>query len=76
MENNSEVARILAQITQEYEAATRGLTGIAITAQHSFIDAKMKSINNLRIELEKCVGDKAIELIAMRMNQSDETHAN
>lgn len=44
-EPRSEVARIRHQIAQEYEAATRGLIGLAQgTAQHRFITARMERI--------------------------------
>ena len=41
---NSEVARLLQQIDMEYEAAQRGLEGMAITARHDFITARMERI--------------------------------
>ncbi len=41
---NSEVARLLQQIDMEYEAAQRGLEGMAITARHDFITARMENI--------------------------------
>ena len=41
-EHGSEVARLLLRISQEYEAAQRGLTGLAFgTSKHEFITAKM-----------------------------------
>jgi hypothetical protein len=44
-ESKSEVARLMRQITLEYEAAQRGLFGIAEgTAQHDFINRKMSRI--------------------------------
>jgi len=75
MENNSEVARILAQIASEYESATNGLTGIATVARHAFITTRMENMDKLRVELEKCVGDKAIGLIALRFDEMP-SHAN
>ena len=44
MANKSEVARLLEQIDQEYEAAQRGLEGMAITARHDFITVRMERI--------------------------------
>jgi hypothetical protein len=41
-ECNSEVARLRRQIDQEIEAAQRGMNGYAITAQHAFIDARLR----------------------------------
>src|SRR5437016_2687889 len=41
----SEVARLRQLITAEYEAAARGLTGLAQgTARHAFIDARMNRV--------------------------------
>ena len=42
MEQGSEVARLMRQITLEYESAELGLTGMAITAKHEFITARME----------------------------------
>jgi len=56
--NQSEVARLLQQITLEYEAATHGLTGLAQgTSQHAFITAKMENMSCLREELATHVGE-------------------
>ena len=41
-ESKSEVARVLRQIDLEQEAADRILHGIAITARHNFINARMQ----------------------------------
>lgn len=55
---NSEVARLMAQITNEHEAAQRGLTGITEgTAKHSFINAHMDRLWMLKDELAGTVGD-------------------
>ena len=76
MENKSEVARILAQIAQEYEAAHNGLHGLSQgTARHSFITARMENMGKLQVELEKLVGDEAIGMIAARLDQLGEAHA-
>lgn len=70
MENKSEVARILAQIAQEYEAGHNGLHGLAQgTARHSFITARMENMAKLQQELEKLVGDQAIEMVVMKLDQ-------
>lgn len=71
--NNSEVARIMRQITQEYEAAQRGLTGLAYgTAQHAFITAKMESMVNMQESLSEIVGSqKAIQLVVQAINDAD-----
>ena len=64
-ENQSEVARLLRQIQQEYEAAQRGLTGLALgTAKHTFITAKMENMGCCHAELAQHVGErKATELV-------------
>ena len=72
MENKSEVARILAQIAQEYEAGHNGLYGIAQgNARHSFITARMENMAKLQHELEKLVGDQAIGLVAQKLDLLD-----
>ena len=61
----SEVARILQQIREEYDAALRGLTGTASgTTRHAFITARMEHIGRLHEELKEIVGEPAIALIA------------
>lgn len=56
-EPRSEVARLRQQIAQEYEAATRGLTGLASgTAQHRFITARMERIADHHQTLTHLVG--------------------
>lgn len=68
-EQRSEVARLLAQISAEYEAAQRGLTGLAYgTTQHEFITARMEHMGQLHNELQSIVGDKAIALVAETLN--------
>ena len=68
-EQRSEVARLLAQISAEYEAAQRGLTGLAYgTSQHEFITARMEHMGQLHNELQSIVGDKAIALVAETLN--------
>jgi hypothetical protein len=67
--HGSEVARLLSQITAEYEAAQRGLTGLAFgTSQHEFITARMENMGQLHSELQTIVGDSAIALIADALN--------
>jgi len=72
MENKSEIARILAQIAQEYEAGHNGLYGLTQgTARHNFITARMENMARLQHELEKLVGDQAIGLVAQRLDLVD-----
>ncbi len=68
--NQSEVARILEQISLEYEAAQRGLYGFAYgAAKHEFITARMENMGNLHSKLQDIVGDSAIVLVAEALNQ-------
>lgn len=68
---HSEVARLLAQITAEYEAAQRGLTGLSYgISQHEFITARMEHMGQLHNQLRTIVGDTAIALIADQLNMS------
>ncbi len=74
--HQSEVARILAQINAEYEAAQRGLTGLAYgTSKHAFITARMENMGQLHNQLQSIVGDAAIAMIADALN-SDLAGAN
>ena len=66
----SEVARLLAQIRSEYEAAMRGLSGLAHgTSNHTFITHKMENMGKLQIDLEGLVGKEAS--IALIVDQLD-----
>ena len=55
--NKSEVARLMQQITEEYETAQRGLSGTAITAPHAFITTRMENMGKLQGELQQVVGE-------------------
>lgn len=69
-EQRSEVARLLAQISEEYEAAQRGLSGVASgVARHSFITARMENMGQLHTELQSIVGNAAIAMIAEELNK-------
>jgi hypothetical protein len=66
----SEVARLLSQISAEYEAAQRGLTGLAYgTSKHEFITTRMEKMGHLHSELQSIVGDSAIALIVDTLNK-------
>jgi hypothetical protein len=68
-EQRSEVARLLSMISDEYEAAQRGLTGLAYgTSQHEFITTRMENMGQLHTELQSLVGDVAIAMIADKLN--------
>ncbi len=66
---NSEVARLLTQITTEYEAAQRGLSGVAYgSSQHAFITARLENMGAIHTRLQELVGDEAIALIAKELD--------
>jgi len=68
-EQGSEVARLLSQISAEYEAAQRGLTGLAYgTSMHEFITARMERMGHLHTQLQSLVGDEAIAMVADKLN--------
>ena len=63
--NQSELARILEQISLEYEAAQRSMYGFAYgSAKHAFITARMETMGNLHSKLQEIVGESAIEMVA------------
>jgi hypothetical protein len=70
-EQRSEVARLLSQISAEYEAAQRGLSGLSYgSSQHDFITARMENMGQLHTQLHTLVGDVAIAMIADQLNES------
>lgn len=70
-EQHSEVARLLAQIDQEYEAAQRGLSGPAQgTSQHQFITKRMERISEFHSQLHSLVGEEAMALIAAQQDHA------
>jgi hypothetical protein len=69
-EQRSEVARLLAQISAEYEAAERGLNGLAMgVSQHEFITARMEHMGQLHSELQTLVGDVATAMVADQLSK-------
>jgi len=63
-EPRSEVARLLAQISVEYEAAQRGLSGLAYgTSKHEFITARLEHMSQLHNQLQSIVGDAAVAMV-------------
>jgi hypothetical protein len=61
---HSEVARLLNQIKEEYEAALRGVSGLAQgISRHSFITTRMENMGKLQIQLDELVGDSSIALV-------------
>jgi hypothetical protein len=73
-EQKSEVARLLQQISLEYEAATRGLTGLSAgSAKHSFITARLEQIGTYHEQLANMVGEiQATQLIFELAEQQQE----
>ena len=70
----SEVARLLAQISAEYEAAERGFRGLALgTARHDFITARMECICQLHTELRALVGNDAMTLVTQQLERPFES---
>ena len=53
---DSEVMCLLRQIEMEYEAAQRGLTGVASVASHQFITARVERIARCHLALVQRVG--------------------
>ena len=73
-EQRSEVARLLAQITAEYEAAQRGLSGLAQTSRHAFITARMENMGQIHRQLHGLVGESAIAMIADQLSTYQSAH--
>ncbi|GCE48314.1 hypothetical protein EI42_05216 [Thermosporothrix hazakensis] len=77
MTQNSKVTRLLAQISEEYEAAQRGLTGLAQgTSQHTFITKRMERIADLHSHLRELVGEEAMALIVKQLEGQHEQRKN
>jgi hypothetical protein len=70
----SEVARLLAQIRAEYEAAHLGLGGLAYgTGTHAFITQKMDNMGKLHEELKAIVGESAMDLVVEQLRDVPDT---
>ena len=61
--HKSEVSQLIHQIELEYEAAQRGLQGLAITARHEFITARMENIGTCHESLKELVGEQQASVI-------------
>ena len=58
-ENHSEIARLQQRIAEEYEAAMRGLSGLAAgTATHEFITKRMEQMGACHETLKQLVGEQ------------------
>lgn len=72
-ENKSEVARLLRQIDLEYEAAQRGLSGLAFgTARHDFITARMERISVCCGDLQRLVGKQQAMQLLMKGSEGQQ----
>ena len=72
-DQQSEVARLLSQISAEYEAAQRGLMGLTYgMSQHDFITARMENMGQIHSQLQLLVGDTAIAMIADQLNTTSQ----
>jgi hypothetical protein len=76
-EQKSEVAQLLQRISLEYEAATRGLTGLSAgSAKHSFITTRLEQIGVYHEQLVSLVGEvQATQLVIelAELQQGDNT---
>jgi len=70
----SEVARLLAQIDSEYEAARAGLSGLSQgSSQHRFITHRMEIIADFHTQLQALVGEeRAMELMSVHLDTIEE----
>lgn len=71
----SEMAKLLRQFDEEFEAAQQGLLGLAQgTPQHEFITKRMEGMEAAREGIEKIVGpDEATRLIVNQMNKEKQS---
>jgi len=69
----SEVARLMSQITAEYEAAQWALSGQAVgVSQHAFITARLERMEDARQELEQLVGpEESTRLFVERLEKGE-----
>lgn len=71
-ENTGEVARLLRQIDLEYEAAQRGLNGLAAVARNQFITARMEAIERFQSALQEIVGEQEAARLLARPPETKE----
>ena len=77
MEEQSEVARLLAQIAREYESAHQGLYGLASgVSKHDCIQRKYEAIGEQAATLGTLVGEeRALHLVCTLIVSLDDAHA-
>ncbi len=72
-EQRDEVARLLANISTEYEAAQRSFSGFAQgSSQHDFTMVHMENMGDLHHQLYQLVGDSAIAMAAEQLEHCRE----
>ncbi len=70
-ETHSEVTRLLKEISQEYEAAQQGLTGLSLgSSQHKFMNARMERVAVLHSQLQILTGSESMALMDAHLEQS------
>lgn len=69
MANQSEVAKLLAQIDIEYKAGQRALHDPAQVSSHRFIEKKMENIGKIHCQIAELIGGEiqAMSVIAEHM---------
>jgi hypothetical protein len=71
--SQSEIAQLRAQIADEYEAAQRGLQGLAHgTAQHKFITQRLENMERCRQRLEALAGPQETRKVMCALGQPSE----
>lgn len=71
--NQSSVARLMAEISAQYEAAQWALSGQAVgIAQHQFITARLERMEDARQELEQLIGpDESTRLVVEQLVKAE-----
>lgn len=76
-ENKSEVARLLKQISMEYESSWWGLKGLACgTARHDFITVKMERVAVCHTTLQGLVGEQEADKLVAEVLERADTEEN
>ncbi|HEY4033048.1 MAG TPA: hypothetical protein VGL94_03685 [Ktedonobacteraceae bacterium] len=72
--NQSSVARLMAEIGLQYQAAQLALTGAVLGAsKHEFITARTERIEIIREQLTELVGpDEATRMVVEEMNKASD----
>jgi len=68
---HSEIVRLREAIRAEYEAAQRGLSGLALgTAQHELIIARMENLTRRVNELRQVAGEEEVKRVLMQLGET------